>query len=80
MTTVLWIVVALTALATAVVIAALAFADDEITKPLLITFFGIISTTVPAVVALSRVESVNTKVDDIQANAKGGDNIGRQDV
>jgi hypothetical protein len=75
----LWIVVALAALATAVVIAALAFAEDEVTKPLLVTFFGVISTSIPAIIALSRADT-NYKLLASQYNeamkTKGGSNGG----
>jgi anti-sigma-K factor RskA len=64
LSTVLWIVVALAALATAVVITALAFADEEITKPLLVAFFGIISTSIPAIIALYKVNDVQVKVSN----------------
>jgi anti-sigma-K factor RskA len=62
--TMLWIVVALAALATAVVITALAFTSEEITKPLLVAFFGIISTSIPAIIALYKVNDVQTKVSN----------------
>jgi hypothetical protein len=81
----LWIVVALAALATAVVIAALAFADDEITKPLLVTFFGVISTAIPAIIALYKVGVVDSKVDDINTptvtpHTRGDETLGRPSV
>jgi anti-sigma-K factor RskA len=80
----LWIVVALAALATAVVIAALAFASDEVTKPLLISFFGIISTSVPAIIALYKVDNVNKIVEEEDTTStshrKGGEEIGRSTV
>jgi hypothetical protein len=76
--TILWVVLALAALTTAVVIAALAWSSDDITKPLLVAFFGMISTAIPSIVALYKVDEMNTKVDALTKKGEAPD--GRQDV
>jgi anti-sigma-K factor RskA len=76
--TILWVVLALAALTTAVVIAALAWSSDDITKPLLVAFFGMISTAIPSIVALYKVDEMNTKVEAL--TKKGETPDGRQDV